>query len=90
MSPDYINGAFELVGAVLVLKSVAVLRRDRRVLGVYWPAQWFYASWGVWNLYFYPAVGAWLSFAAGLVMVAGNLTWAALAAKLVLTNRRNP
>lgn len=69
------NGFFELVGALLLWKNVARLRRDRKVRGVDWRVSIFFAAWGWWNLYYYPSLGQWLSTGAGIVMVAANTVW---------------
>lgn len=75
MINDAINGGFELVGAVFVWANVVRLRRDRVVRGVYWPTMGFFAAWGFWNLWYYPSLDQWFSFAAGIVLVAGNAAW---------------
>ena len=79
MSPDTGNALFELIGAWFTWKNAAQLRRDRRILGVYWPATAFFTAWGLWNLYYYPALGQWLSVTAGAILVSGNLAWLWLA-----------
>lgn len=79
MPHDLINGGFELVGAWFCWVNVARLWRDRAISGVYWPAWAFWAVWGMWNLYYYPSLDQWASFAAGVVLVAGNVTWVSLA-----------
>jgi hypothetical protein len=45
------------------------------VRGVHWAPILFFLSLGFWNLYFYPAVGAWYSFFAGINVVASNAVW---------------
>lgn len=40
-----------------------------------------FTVWGVWNLAYYPALGQWLSFVGGVVLVAGNLAWVVEAVK---------
>lgn len=77
MIPDLINATFELVGAVLCWRNAYQLYRDREVRGVYWPMYAFFAAWGVWNLFYYPALGQWFSFAAGVFLCAGNCAWVA-------------
>lgn len=79
MTPDLINGLFELVGGALVWISVLALYRDKQVKGVYVPAWAFFAAWGMWNLYYYPALEQWWSFAGGMLIAAGNLTWVLMA-----------
>lgn len=81
MSPDLLNALFEATGAAFMVPNVRRLLRDQSIRGVYWPAQIFFTSWGVWNLYFYPAVGQPLSFAAGAVLALANGIWVILAIK---------
>lgn len=82
MSPDAINAAFELGGALLIWANVRALYRAKEVRGVYAPVMAFYAAWGLWNVFYYPAIGQTLSFWAGLGVVAGNVAWCALAWRL--------
>jgi hypothetical protein len=84
VSGDAINGAIELVGALFTWRSLLQLWRDREVKGVYWPATAFWAVWGIWNLYYYPSLGQWLSFCAGAFLVLGNVCWLALVVRLRL------
>jgi hypothetical protein len=80
-----INGAYETVGAAVVWLNVRRLLRDREVKGVSWWVQAFFASWGVWNLIYYPALGQWCSFTGGIVLTAGSMTWTILAVKYIWT-----
>ena len=81
MNVDLANGAFELVGAAVCWINAHKLFVDREVKGVYWPATAFFTVWGVWNLFYYPALGQWYSFAAGVFLVTGNAAWVVLALK---------
>lgn len=76
---DIINGSFEIVGAFLCWLNVRKLLIDKRVEGVYWPVQAFFASWGLWNLYYYPSLGQWASFWGGLMLFIGNTAWVFMA-----------
>ncbi|MEN6550066.1 MAG: hypothetical protein ABFE07_28825 [Armatimonadia bacterium] len=76
--PDLINGLFELFGGVLLCLNIRRLYRDKTLKGVSWIPVAFFAAWGFWNLYFYPAVGCWLSFAGGTVVVTANSIWLAM------------
>lgn len=73
--PDIINGLFELFGSYFTWMSAIQLYRDKRISGMYWPSGIFFATWGLWNLYFYPALGQWFSFSAGLILVLGQVVW---------------
>lgn len=75
LAPDTINACFELGGALLIWLNVRRLWRDRSVRGVFAPVFVFYTAWGFWNCVFYPAVGQYLSFYAGLGTTFGNLAW---------------
>lgn len=85
--PDLINGSFELVGAWFTWRNYVQLRRDRVLRGVYWPTSAFFAAWGLWNLVYYPALGQWFSFMGGVLLVAGNVAWVAMAVQLQLATR---
>jgi len=82
MHQDIINAAFELVGAFIVWMNVWKLYQDSEIKGIYWPTFAFFAAWGLWNLYYYPSLGQWLSFGAGVLLVSGNIAWIAVAFKL--------
>jgi len=75
MNLDAVNAVFESVACVLVWYSVGVLRRDRRVLGIYWPQVAWSLVWGLWCLPYYAGVGHTLSFSAALVREVGTLVW---------------
>jgi hypothetical protein len=72
---DAINGAFEAFASVFVFLSILRLYRDRSVKGVSPIGVAFFASWGYWNLIYYPHLNQWWStVAAGLVAVL-NTIW---------------
>jgi drug/metabolite transporter superfamily protein YnfA len=79
LTPDIINGTFEIIGGMLCCLNVRQIWRDRKVTGFYWPTQAFFAIWGMWNLYFYPTLGQWFSFGGGVFLVLANTTWTLLA-----------
>jgi hypothetical protein len=90
MNNDLVNGLFELLGAFLTWRNFAQLMRDREVKGVYWPTTFFFLVWGIWNLYYYPSLGQWLSFLAGIILCAGNAAWVFLAWHLYWMKRGQP
>ena len=79
MTNDMVNGLFELVGGVLCWANAVRLYRDKVVKGVMWQATAFFSCWGFWNLWYYPALDQWFSFAAGAFLVVGNTAWVLLA-----------
>lgn len=76
--PDLINGLFELLGAVAIFGHVRRLLIDRHVAGVSIPATFLFASWGFWNLFYYPHLGQWWSTAGAVAIVTGNVVWIVL------------
>lgn len=82
MLPDVANASFELIGAILAWVNFRKLQQDGEVKGVYWPVTGFFALWGFWNLYYYPSLGQWFSFWAGIVLVSANTAWVILAMQL--------
>lgn len=75
MTPDLINGSFELLGGVLIWMNVWRMYKDQELKGVHWGPTLFFTVWGFWNLYYYPHLDQWLSFLGGIVIVAANATW---------------
>ena len=75
MSPDLVNGCFELIGAMIMWQNVVAIRRDKMVRGLDWRTLIFTSAWGLWNLFFYPSLDQWASFAGGVAMTAVNCTW---------------
>jgi len=78
---DLINGGFELFGGVLLILNVRRILIDKAVAGVSWMPVFFFTSWGVWNLYYYPSLNQWFSFAGGCLIVVVNALWLALVFK---------
>jgi hypothetical protein len=76
---DLINGLFEFGGAIVIWFNVVKLIKDKIIKGVYWHIWMFYSLWGFWNLYYYPSLNQYLSFIAGIFLVAGNTVWVILA-----------
>lgn len=81
--PDLINGSFEAVGGLAVWRNVAAIRRDRRVAGFDPAVSAFFTTWGIWNLYYYPHLSQWASFAGGVLIVLGNAVWVGLTIKVL-------
>jgi hypothetical protein len=76
---DLINGLFEAFGGIMIWLNVRRIIKDKQVRGMSSVTTWVFTAWGFWNLYFYPHLGQWLSFAGGLVIVSGNFAWCVLA-----------
>jgi hypothetical protein len=86
--PDLINGAFELTGGIVCWLNVLRLLKDRRIEGVDWRVSGFFSAWGIWNLFYYPSLHQWASFAGGLLLVVANTTWVVLALRMMKEQTR--
>lgn len=87
MNVDLVNGLFEAGGAFCTWRNAWQLRKDGEVKGVYWPLTAFFALWGLWNLFYYPSLGQWFSFVAGIALVLGNVVWVAQVVTMKLSDR---
>jgi hypothetical protein len=72
ISMDAINGLFELSAGFFVLNHCRVLHAHKQVRGVSLTSSGFFLIWGVWNMYYYPALNQPLSFYGGVFVVAAN------------------
>jgi hypothetical protein len=73
--PDLINGTFEASGSLWILDHCRALIRTKQARGVSLGACLFFTGWGVWNIYYYPHLSQWLSFAGGIAIVVANMYW---------------
>lgn len=85
---DAVNGMYELLAGVAVLMHCIRLYKDKQVRGASWIATAFFSSWGLWNLYYYPHLGQWLSFAGGIAIVAANCLWLGMMAYYIRLERK--
>ncbi len=76
---DIVNGIYESLGGLMVLLSCYRLYKDKQVKGVSIVATFFFTSWGFWNLYYYPSLNQWMSFAGGIIIAVSNTLWVSLA-----------
>lgn len=73
--PDVINGCFEFFGAPFIFLSILKLHKDKQVKGISWVHAIFFTLWGFWNLYYYPHLEQFISFAGGIAIVTANTIW---------------
>lgn len=69
---DVINACFECGAGLLVLNHCRVLRAERMVRGVSLLSVAIFTLWGVWNMYYYPSLSQWWSFAGGFFVTLAN------------------
>jgi hypothetical protein len=79
--PDLINGLFEFCGSLAVWWNVRALWRDKCFSGMRIVPTLFFTSWTVWDLYYYPHLGQWISFFAGICIGFGNFSYLVLMLK---------
>ena len=78
MWPDATNGLFECLGGWFVVLNIWKLLKDKQVKGIHWGSTFFFTTWGLWNLWYYPHLGQWVSFAGGVFICTANIVWAVL------------
>lgn len=72
LTPDQINGLFELFGSLFILNHCRTLRKDMMVAGVSIISVVFFFAWGCWNIFYYPHLEQMWSFYGGLCIAAAN------------------
>ena len=87
--PDVINGGIEFLASFMVLNHCRVLIRDKAVAGVSILSTACFALWGGWNLFYYPHLDQWWSFAGGIGVMLANTLYIVLLLKY-RTKKRNP
>lgn len=75
MTPDMINGCFELVGAFLVGNHCRVTIKDKTVKGVSIFSTIIFTIWGVWNIFFYENLNQWYSWSGSILLMFVNAFW---------------
>jgi len=75
LSPDSVNGLFEVLAGAFISLSVLKLHKEKLVRGVSWKHVGFFWLWGAWNLYYYPSLDQWMSLVGGVVVMVMNTIW---------------
>jgi hypothetical protein len=75
MTPDMVNGLFELVGSFVIWRSICLLYHQKKVCGVSTWTTGFFMVWGFWNTWYYPHLNQWFSFIGGCSIVLANTIW---------------
>jgi hypothetical protein len=73
--PDLINGCLEAAMGYAGWQNLKAIRRDKSVKGVHWYTTAVAGLWGFYNLFYYPHLGQYFSFFAGIGICAINSTW---------------
>ncbi len=75
MQVDVVNALFEFSGTGFIGVSVRRASKEKAVAGVSWISPAFFFVWGLWNLFYYPSLGQWWSFAGGVCLSTANAVW---------------
>lgn len=75
VSPDITQACWELGSAGFGLLNIKAVRQSQSIAGVHWLPTAFFAAWGIYNLWFYAALGLPISWYAGIAITVVNLTW---------------
>lgn len=75
MTLDMINGMFQLIGAMMLSINVYALYRDKEIKGIHWSSTVFFTCLGIFNLFYFPSLEQWWSFAGGIAIVVVNTIW---------------
>jgi hypothetical protein len=76
--PDLINGSFECFGGFFIVLNIFTLLKDKQVKGIHWGSTIFFTSWGLWNVWYYPFLGQYISFFGGMFICFANVIWLCL------------
>lgn len=74
-TPDFINGLFEFIGAIICFSNVKRIRQDKTVKGFDPRTKVFFTLWGIWNIYFYSHLDQWFSWFGGIALTVVNTIW---------------
>ncbi len=78
MTPDHINGLFELAGSANIWWCCWCVYKHKGYAGVTPAILIFFCSWGGWNLYYYPHLMQQWSFVGGISMFIADVAWGLL------------
>lgn len=75
LTPDQVNGLFELAGAAFLLNHCRVLYAQKHVAGVSIISTVFFFWWAAWNIFYYPHLNQIWSFYGGLCIGAAHILY---------------
>jgi hypothetical protein len=87
--PDAINGTYEFAGGIFLAFNCWKLCKDKQVKGVSIVTASFFATWSWYNLYYYPHLNQWLSFAGGILLGIVNALWVIMAIHYTKKNAKS-
>lgn len=90
MTPDQINGTFEVLGALFVLNHCRHVLRDGQVAGVSIASTVFFFAWGCWNIFYYPHLGQMWSLYGGVALAMANTFYIVLLVRFSMSPRVSP
>jgi len=75
ISPDVINGLFQLGCAALELYDIRILRQDKAVRGLHWSTILFFIIWNCWSIAYYVLLSQWFSLFSDFILFCTNILW---------------
>lgn len=83
---DVANGLFEVLGGFAIWPSILKAIKNKSIASTHWMTVFFFYFWGCWNLYYYPHLDQWASFAGGVWITITNLCWIIVCVKYARTD----
>lgn len=78
MTPDLINGVFELVASLMVVLNCRRLLIDKKVRGVSKSATAFFIAWGFYGLGVFLRIESFWSVIGAITLISANIVWLAM------------
>lgn len=75
MSADLVNAGLETIGGALLWLHVIRARRAGAIVGVHWAPTAFFSAWALWNCFYYPMLGQWVSACAAAIPFYANVAY---------------
>ena len=75
MWQDAVSGAFSTLSGFMLWNNVRMLYKHKKVKGMSILTVCFFTTWGFWNLYYFPFLKQWWTFAGGFVILSANVVW---------------
>lgn len=89
LTPDLINGFFELIGSCFILYNCSLLIKAKIVQGISIWTNIFFTSWGVFNIWYFGSLTQHYSVLFGVILSVVNITWIILAIYYTRNQKNN-
>lgn len=82
MLADAFNAVLELIAGAVLWLHVQRAERAGEIVGVHWAPAAFFGGWALWNCFYYPMLGQWLSAIAAVAPCIANVAFLRLYLRL--------